>query len=126
MTREAAWKAIKKLVGSKALARVEVGISSPERRDAARELRLAYKQEREVLAERLKVRTAEILSQHPEIAEMREEVAMLRKREDQASADALYYKFNVSTDAGWCSIHQAHGDTWEEVIAALKAKGSHR
>jgi seryl-tRNA synthetase len=127
MTRDQAFKKIRKLLGPKAAADVRGDISSPEKRERASESLKFLRTRREELDAKITARQKELLDV-PDFQALLEERRKLRKEVDSFQGEALHYKFmagRISGVGGISFFHvEAQGDTWEEVIAKLEAKAA--
>lgn len=129
MTRDQAWKKIRRLLGPKA--RIETGeaISSPERRAVGKAAHEAHRAALDELQAEIDRLVREFYQTEP-IASLRAKREKMRK--DTAKLpSATYKKFIAGTVdtfiPGFPVFHiKASGDTWEEVIAILTAQAEGR
>jgi F0F1-type ATP synthase membrane subunit b/b' len=118
MTRDQALKAAQRIWGKRACIRVNSGISSPERRDAATA-------EANELRARIAEIEAEIARREREagILELREQVSTLkREKRERLLGDATFYRLQIGfidSVIGAFNI-EAQGDTWEEAFGKAK------
>lgn len=119
MTREQAVKRLQKLYNSKAYWRVGQSISSPERRQEAREKRDANKTRIKAINDEI----AQRLSELPWYMALIDEKRTLMN--DRAEGWMGYYKFSVGINKGLFIEITGHGDTWEQAISEAEAKQPH-
>jgi hypothetical protein len=104
MTREQAMTTLRRVLGKQGRYRVGRRLSSPERREAARQ-RVAELEER--------------------MRPLKEQLRALAHEQSRFEQEARYFKFWVgTTDHGLFTMERAKGDTWEEVLAGLHDQGA--
>lgn len=122
MTRDQAWKKLVLLYGEKRAAyRVEKAISSPEKRQQARDAASALFAKRKDVQARRDERERELLSD-PLYQELKAETKALQKAENEARGESLSYRFTVGRTDGMFFHVEAHGDTWEECFKEIARK----
>lgn len=122
MTRQQAWKKLVALFGEKrACYRVESAISSPEKREAAKQAADALTEKWKDVSARREARAKELLSD-PLYQELDAESKALYRAKGVAQGESLSYRFTIGTSDGMFFHVLAHGDTWEECFTKLAEK----
>jgi len=121
MTRQEAFKKLQKLFGKKALYRVHTELSSPEKRQQAREAMEALRAKHEDVKVRRDARQKELLAD-PTYQELVVEARALYQALDRARGEMSYYKFSIGTNEGFAYMVEAQGDTWEQCFEELERK----
>lgn len=121
MTRQEAWQRLVRLFGEKRAGyRVAKAISSPEKRQKAKEAADALHARWTDVKTRREARAKELLSDSL-YQELEAESRALYRARDQALAEAGAYRFTIGTSDGMFFHVSAQGDTWEECFAKLDA-----
>jgi len=124
MTRDAALKKLRRLLGPAAYWRVGQHVTGPDRRRAY-DLQLAdAKFALAMLARDRADRRAALLAADPVFQALDAETKAATKRAEAVSYHngAGGYRFEVGTRDGIFAQPKAYGDTWEEVFAKLEAR----
>jgi hypothetical protein len=103
MTREQAVRRLRRLLGKRARWRVTKGLTSPEKRAAARAALEAVRDERRRCP-------------YDEV----ERLKALQAQESALFIAQFDYRFKIFRNEGWMNIEVGQGDTWEEAFASIE------
>lgn len=122
MTRQEAWKRLQKLYGKKAAFRVMDGAPNASDREKAAEAAKEIAALKRELDERIEARKRVLLNV-PDYKELLAARETAKKKLNELTGVRFAYKFTAGYVSSLGFFHvEAHGDTWEEVFAEIKAK----
>lgn len=119
MTRNQAIRKLQGLFGTRAYWRVGSSVTSPEKREEAKNAAAQLKADMEALDAEIRER-----ERTSGITELRQRKNALYRERERQNGLAHHYKFTVGINKGWCVEHVAEGDTWEEAIDSAERKQS--
>jgi PHD/YefM family antitoxin component YafN of YafNO toxin-antitoxin module len=121
MERAVAIKKLRQMLGNKFAYVINANAPGAEKRQEAYELFKKVNATRDELAKELQARSAAVLAADPEYQRLKERYHTTRQHAEQLGATARHYKIEVGRDEKLFFHVDAQGDSWEEIIAKLKA-----
>lgn len=123
MERAVALKTLGKLLGKQFGYRVNAKAPTQEERDVAKAAAAEAVEERNKLKDQRRARFEAILAADAEYQSLCAAYKAASERVDKLFSITHHYKITVGTSAGMFFLVKAEGDSWEEVIDKLAAKG---
>ena len=122
MNRADALKQLGKLLGKSFGYRVDSDAPNAEEREAARAALAIASEKAKALLEQKEARIKALLDADAEYQQIKADHEAAKKARNKLAGICHQYKFTVGTSSELFFHVKAQGDSWEEVIAKVKAK----